>query len=798
MLLKKLAPLSVVIALSVAVGACGGKEERLTKHFDRGMQHLADGDLEKARVEFKNVLQMDPMHVSANYNMGQAFEKLGDVRSAVGLYRKTLELDPQHVDAKRHLAKLYFSNGAVDLAAPLADELLAVSASDSIALTVRAGVKSRRGDAEGAERDVKAALMADPTNLDATLVYVSMLTNKQAYSQAMELVKSAIKTHSEDSTLWLVLADVATRAGDDDEAIAAVKGAIDADPANTQHRVRLAKYYAGKKRLDEAETVLRDMVTAIPDSTSAKLVLIDFLAKQREPQLAEKEFDSMLSREPENWELQLGRAQFLASQKRGEEAEKVLLQLVDRHKTSQAGLKARVELAKLRVGQEKLAEAKRLLDEVVKENTRDRSALELRAAIYLAQDDPVSAIADLRAILRDEPESASTLRNLAKAHLANDERELTIDTLKKLLTVAPLDTASRLQLVRLYTEANAKDAAIEELKLASKTAPESRQITELLLTYLIADKRFDEAQATIDQLRRNNDKTGVADYYGALLAQAKGEKGQAVAGLRAAHEKNPGAVEPFLMLVKTLADQGDMKGAHEVVDGVIKTSPNDFIALNAKGELLVAEKNYVEAAKRFARVIAINPKFATAHLNMAGIQLQRNDDEAALKTLKSGIEATDGDLKIHYALASFYEARKQDFVAARNEYEAILKSHPDEAVARNNLAMLTTVGEPSRAELDRAKELVEPLAASGDPSVLDTVGWVDYHRGDFDNAIVSLEKALRLVPSSALLKYHLGMAHYRKGNLDQARAHLGDAVQAETPFSGREEAVTTLASLENS
>ena len=51
--------LVLMLAASLLI-ACGGKEERKAKYLERGKAYFEEQNFDKARVEFKNVLQIDP------------------------------------------------------------------------------------------------------------------------------------------------------------------------------------------------------------------------------------------------------------------------------------------------------------------------------------------------------------------------------------------------------------------------------------------------------------------------------------------------------------------------------------------------------------------------------------------------------------------------------------------------------------------------------------------------------------------------------------------------------------------
>lgn len=116
-----------------------------------------------------------------------------------------------------------------------------------------------------------------------------------------------------------------------------------------------------------------------------------------------------------------------------------------------------------------------------------------------------------------------------------------------------------------------------------------------------------------------------------------------------------------------------------------------------------------------------------------------------------------------------------DDPAAIAAYEKVMELEPGNADAANNLAWLYAV----RGEnLHRALELA--LMATGkvtNPNNLDTLGWVYYMMGDFENAEGSLERALEMEPERVESIYHLALVHLKAGNKTRARDLLEKVVQ---------------------
>lgn len=796
MSLKNIAILGAV-TLILTLSACGGKEQRLIKHYEKGVQHFAAGDYEKARVEFKNVLQMDPKHAAASYSMGQSFERLGDVRSAVGFYQKTLELDPTHIEAKTRLARVYVTSGAHEAAAPLADDLLAVNPSDAAALTVRAGVKAKRGDVAGAETDARAALAAEPNNLDATFLLSSLLNNSNRGEEAAHLLEGAAQRNPNDIALRVVLADIYRQAGKSDQTVATLNELIALEPKQMQHRMRLAQYYASEKKLDDAEKVLRDAVQVDPSNADAKLALVEFLFQQRDAETAKKTLDEFVAAEPANATLKFSQARFASATGKNDVAETIYRSLIDANGVKPDGLKARTELARLLLSQNRAVDVAPLISVVLKESPKDRDALLIRGDMALQNRDAVTAIADYRAVLKDDPTAIPVHKALARAHLLNNEVALAKDSLKNVLMLSENDVDARIQLGMLYQSEGKVAEASAELERARKLAPKSGAVIETLFKTYIAAQDWEKAEEIVKAVAVAAPNTGAKEFFEGILALAQGKKGDATTQFNAALKVRPAWTEPLTAMVSLYVKEKKQAEAVALIDMALKAEPKNAAAHNLKGEVLLSmgkEKAAVAAAS-FAKAVEAQATFGTAYRNLAMAYLVAGDMAKAEKAYQDGIKATNDSLPLHLGLASFYE-RQEKFDDAIAAYETALASHGASETVANNLAMLLVAHRGDAVSLDRAKVLVDPLRDTKNPAVLDTIGWVDYKLGNYAAAVPTLELALKSVPSSPLLQFHLGMAQAKQGNAAQAKENLAKALESEVRFHGREEAEAVLAQLE--
>lgn len=52
--------LAIIVFSTVVLISCGGAEERKAVYLEKAKSSMATGDYDKARIELKNVLQIDP------------------------------------------------------------------------------------------------------------------------------------------------------------------------------------------------------------------------------------------------------------------------------------------------------------------------------------------------------------------------------------------------------------------------------------------------------------------------------------------------------------------------------------------------------------------------------------------------------------------------------------------------------------------------------------------------------------------------------------------------------------------
>jgi tetratricopeptide (TPR) repeat protein len=776
--------------LAALVAGCGGAQDRKVRYLAKGEQYFSERNYEKARVEFRNALQIDPNDANARYDVGRVSEKLNNPREAVGQYQAAIDADPKHMQARAALARLYLLGGLPDKAMELAEPGLTQEPDNPQLMTVRGAAKAQLGDVPGAFEDAEAAVKRAPDDEYAIALLASLYRQNARSDKAIEVVTAGLERRPDSVDLRVVLADLELAHDRKPQAEAQLRKVIELQPDELPHRYRLARFYLLNKDVAGAERTMREAIAAAPDNVEAKVALADLIASHQGVDAAEAELKAFAAKEQDGAQLQLALARFYEAHRKTDAAEAIYRQIIAAEKLEPDALAARNRLAALLLQKNQTEAATKLIDEVLQENARDNDALILRGNLALARNDAAAAITDLRAVLRDQPNSVPVMRALARAHLQNNEVALAEETLRSAAQSNPSDRPVRLELSQLLTQSGRPEQARPVLEQLIKETPADMAALEALFRVQVSLKDLPAARATAETLKRVRPDLPLGVYLEGSINEAEQKLDAAVASYERALEIQANAAEPLTALIRVELTRKQPAQALARLDKVITEQPDNVVARNLKGELLTSRGEIEPAVAVFNDAIGKSPQWWMPYRGLALAQLAGKRPEAAIEALERGLRTT-GAASLGTDLAALYErlGRPEDAIRV---YETMVSREPGSVVAANNLAMLLVSYRSDKASLDRAQQLAGQLGHVTEPAVLNTRGWVKFKRGEFQESVALLQQAVEKSPDSPVMRYHLGMAQLRAGNRTAARENLEAALGSGRSFHGAKEAQAVL------
>ena len=792
--------IGVLAVLAVVLSACGGARARYESHLQRGKQYLDQGNLDKAGVEFRNALQIQPKDADALFFNGLVADRRGDIRLAAGYYQGALEVRPVFPRARARLGRALVFGGAAKLALEVAKPGLAATPDDPDLLAVRAAANHQLGDDEAARVDAEHAVRIAPANENAVGVLAALYAKAGDSARALTLVSDAVQRAPGSVELRGMLAGLYASNGQPAEAEEQTRKLIALKPRELALRTQLALLLVHDHQLDAAQHVLEEAVKEFakdPDRArkdAAKLTLIDFIATERSRAEGEKTLRGFIAQEPDNPDLRFGLGALLQRAGALPEAIAAYQEIVNREGTGAQGLVARDRIAAIELAQGHLEQATQLVNAVLGKNSRDAAALTMRADMALQRKDPTSAIADLRAVLRDQPKSVSAQRTLARAYLQKGEPALAEEALRAAFAEAPNDATVRVELARVLGQTDRGAQAVTLLEETLQRAPDNVDARVALIEVNIAKHDLSAALAAATELKTQQPASAAGFYYSGLIAAQQKRFPAAHSDLERAAALRPDAVDILSLLARVEIAQGQPEAALARIQTVVRDNPRRPEFLDLLGALYLQQKDFVHASDAYEREAVLAPNSWQSYRNLATVRLAANDATGAIVKYETALKLAPDEPRLVIELASLYEkqGRVDDAIA---RYAALYEHNPASQLAANNLAMLLVTYKSDQPSLDRARDLTAAFATSNEGLLLDTNGWVHFKRREYRDAVAVLERALERTPDSKVILYHLGMTQLQLGNRDRALTNLESALAGPGSFSGSEEARTALASL---
>ena len=787
------------IALCAALAllaACSSKAGRVQSGLEKGAEFVRLADYDKANVEVRNVLQIDPKNAQAFFIAGQIAENKGEFQRAFGSYMKAVELKPDHLEATVGLARIYMLAGEPEKANKAVADALALNSSDVGARTVKAALVARKGDVSAAIEQAKA-LISEQKSVppETSMLLAGLYISQRDADSALGVVEAALKNHPKNLSLLQVAAqitgestDTATKA----KAEEFFRQTTEQAPKNTALWTAWAAYLARNNQIDRSEAVLRASIKSQPDDGARRVVLLDFLSTHKGRDVAEKEFLAAIADKPKDAALRLGLVNLYRADGRAADVRRVLQETIDLGKDSPAGLAARIQLASDRLGLGKVAEARSLIGEVLTVSPRDAGALVMRGRMLLADGDARNAIIDLRAAAKDQPGSPEVAGLLAQAHRKAGEPQLAREVLVDAVKFKADNAELRLLLAADMADSKEYKEASMEIEAALKAAPTNMRVFDMKAQIALIQKDAAGAEKTFASLKTLFPKDPVGFLKLGQLYSDQKKYDAALKEYDAASRMVPQAPGPMLSAIGILLAQRKFDEANGRIDALMVREPKNVLPYQLRGDVAVARGDLALGEQSYRQMIEFAPLVPAGYQSLARVMAMRGNIGGSITTLEQGEKAIPADLSIPGSRAEWLvRAGRNDEAIAL--YEALVKRAPDDDSYVNNLAYLQIETKGDKASLERALALTQRFKESNNPGYLDSLGWAQYKLGQYAEAVAVLEQAVQRAPNSALLQLHLGLALHKKGEVARAQEFLRKAVDSKSKLPNLDEAKLLLA-----
>ncbi len=788
--MNKLLVLSFCVIFVLA--ACGGAESRKEKYLQSGHDHYHNDDCKKAKLEYRNVLQIDPKTVDALIGLSRCEIEDKEWRSAYQLLLGALENDPNSIDAKTDLAKIHLIAGDNSKAYEMLEEVFEIETNNATAIALRGIFHLKNNTLTAARTDSELSLSIENHNLTAITLLSSLGVKTGDVPKAITHIEQQLDiaelTKRERKELQLMSIALYSQLNDTANIIRIYSNLIEQYPDNNTYKYRLAGIYAEDGKIDDAENILVSNIETSDD----KLAYVSFLNKYKTANQATEQLKEYAQNG--DGKLNLALARRYKQLDENELAEEILADLAN-NISEPEHIEAKNELALIALKANDADTTFKLVGEVLAEQPTNIRALIMRGSIAVARRDAPAAIADFRTVLRDQPTNTYAIRQLAVAYILNDQRDLAKELLQKAVTIDSNDKSLGLLYARLQGTDQEFDSAIDTVNELLKNEQDDLETIKTLFDLQIANEDYSGAKLTAESMKAAMEDNPLGYYLTGVLLQNENNPTAAEQQYLIALEKQPRANEALSGLIRLYLSQQLEDKAISYLQTTIEKDPEYLIPYNLLGEVALSKKDYSLAVESFESAIEVNDQWWIPYRGLSLAYLAQGNRAEALKILENGFENSSGTERLGIELANIYY-QQGDRDKAIKTYNSIIKKVPTSIVAKNNLAMLLVDENSTDDEINSALEYSVELETIEQAASLDTAGWVNYKAGNIEKAIDLLNKAIVLAPEAGELHYHLGMAYAAEGeDIEKAKHHLTIAAQSEQEYKGKQVAIDKLKTL---
>ena len=153
--MKTLKKSIIAMALLTAVTACGSAEESAEKFIESGKALMSEGEYDKARLEFRNAIQINPTEAEPYYQLSLIDEKNQKWKEMYANLRAAQSLDPDNPKIMLKLGQMEVVTGQIEEALSSAEKVLAIEPDNIEAILLRANAFMKQQNFGQAQKDIE-------------------------------------------------------------------------------------------------------------------------------------------------------------------------------------------------------------------------------------------------------------------------------------------------------------------------------------------------------------------------------------------------------------------------------------------------------------------------------------------------------------------------------------------------------------------------------------------------------------------------------------------------------------------
>ncbi|WP_395407585.1 XrtA/PEP-CTERM system TPR-repeat protein PrsT [Pseudoduganella sp. UC29_106] len=412
--------------------------------------------------------------------------------------------------------------------------------------------------------------------------------------------------------------------GEHAQAIEDLRNAAQLDTKSPYAGIALVRTELGLGHYERALAAAEDMERAQPQNAVVQELKGMVYRAQEKTDLARRSFEKALQLQPSQFSAAAALAQMDITAKKPEAARARLTSFLEKNKSHTDAMTA---LAALASADGKVAESTQWLEKAVAA-APDAVAPTVRLITqYLVTGDKQKALTLARKIQLAHPENPDLLDLLGKSQLANGERSEALESYKKLAVALPRSANAQMQVAALQIVMGKHLAAEDTLKTVLAMQPDFPAAQLAQAELYVRRGSHELALMTASRLQRNYPKASAGYQLEGDILISQNKPALALASYEKAYALTK-STELMIKCVNAMRAAGRQQDAARTLAQWLSAHPDDVRAQLYKGETLLADRQYRQAAEHLNLTLQREPKNVTALNDLAWAYQQAGDERA--------------------------------------------------------------------------------------------------------------------------------------------------------------------------
>ncbi len=386
--------------------------------------------------------------------------------------------------------------------------------------------------------------------------------------------------------------------------------------------------------------------------------------------------------------------------------------------------------------------------------------------------DKQRGIAMMRELLEPYRNSVDAQLTLAQIAMVGGDRTTALREARAALDKHPTSELAALTLAQIVGD---KDEAAKVLVDFLKKNPRAREVRLAYSRMLFEQNRLADAKREFQTLLQQYPQDQTALYAIGLLSAQANELDDAdrylasyIKSLNGQPDRERDATQALMVLAQIAEQRGDIPAALKWLEMVDGSGQGNYLGATMKRAQLTAQSGNLDAARALLQRADVDSEDERIKLIVSEAQLLRDAGRLreAMQLIEDALENHADSVDLLYEHAMLAEKDGQ-FDLMERQLRKMMTLAPDNQHAYNALGYSLA---DRNQRLPEAYDLIKKALslAPEDPYIMDSLGWVEFRMGRYEQAEATLRRAYGLKPDPEIAA-HLGEVLWVLGREEEAR-----------------------------